>query len=97
MRVEELSQSLKQFGTLDQIVFGSMLCGCSLVGLYFGLKEVKRRQSAKNEEDDTIHFLMGGRKMMVFPVAMSLIASLVSGVLLLGKKEPLNELKKVKK
>lgn len=83
VHVDELSKSLQHFGLLDKIVFGAMLCSCSLVGLYFGLKDLKRKKTTEINED-TINFLMGGRQMKVFPVAMSLIASLVSGVLLLG-------------
>ena len=83
MDVDELSQSLQKFGLLDKIVFAAMLCSCSLVGLYFGIKDFRKKKSIKTDHD-TLNFLMGGRKMKVFPVAMSLIASLVSGVLLLG-------------
>ncbi|CAG9806697.1 unnamed protein product [Chironomus riparius] len=83
MDVNELSLSLQKFGLLDKIVFAAMLCSCSLVGLYFGIKDFRKKKSIKTDHD-TLNFLMGGRKMKVFPVAMSLIASLVSGVLLLG-------------
>lgn len=85
MNVDDINQSLRQFKLVDKIVLGAMLCSCSLIGLYFGYKDLRRKRAAKSD-DEALNFLMGGRKMKVFPVAMSLIASLVSGVLLLGKK-----------
>ncbi|KAG5670311.1 hypothetical protein PVAND_000587 [Polypedilum vanderplanki] len=83
MNVDDLSKSLKKFKIIDQIVFGSMLGVCSVIGLYFGYQDLKRKRASKND-NEVLNFLMGGRKMKVFPVAMSLIASLVSGILLLG-------------
>jgi sodium-coupled monocarboxylate transporter 8/12 len=86
MDVEDLNKSLKQFKTIDQVVFGAMLCVCSFIGLYFGYQDVKRKRTVSSKSDDeALNFLMGGRQLKVFPVAMSLIASLVSGILLLGE------------
>lgn len=87
LSVEELSNSLKRFGTADYAVFVLMLVCCSLVGLYFGYDDHKRRKrnkNSQNQESDTLNYLMGGRNMSVFPVAMSLVASFVSGITLLG-------------
>lgn len=87
LSVEELSNSLKRFGTADYAVFVIMLVCCSMVGLYFGYDDHRRRKATKNTqnaESDTLNYLMGGRNMQVFPVAMSLVASFVSGITLLG-------------
>ncbi|KAG5681246.1 hypothetical protein PVAND_010697 [Polypedilum vanderplanki] len=88
--VEELSDSLKTFGALDYVVFAAMLVCCSAVGLYFGYQDhMKHKRSRRNRrgsiiEVEAIDYLMGGRNMKVFPVAMSLVASFVSGITLLG-------------
>lgn len=83
--VNTLSESMRHFGAADYTVFIAMLLFSSLVGLYFGYKDHK--QSKRNEtENDTANYLVGGRNMQVIPVALSLVASFVSGITLLGKK-----------
>jgi Na+/proline symporter len=78
-------EALKKFSVIDYGVFIAMLSCCSIVGLYFGFEDLKRRKQKLSGSSDVANYLMGGRQMLVFPVALSLIASLVSGVLLLGK------------
>lgn len=92
INVEELSNSLKRFGTIDYAVFIVMLVCCSMVGLYWGWKDhMKHKRSKKGNrrgsivETEANDYLMGGRNMKVYPVAMSLVASFVSGITLLGK------------
>jgi solute carrier family 5 (sodium-coupled monocarboxylate transporter), member 8/12 len=84
--VEALKDSLIRFGTVDYIVFIAMLLSCSIVGLYFGIEDYKRRKKMKNcsRGQEAKNYLMGGRKMQIFPVAMSLVASCISGIALLG-------------
>lgn len=85
--VEEISNSLKRFGTADYAVFIFMLMTCSVVGLYFGLQDHKKQKKDKLKQrrgSAAADYLMGGRNMQVFPVAMSLVASFVSGITLLG-------------
>lgn len=78
-------EALKRFSVADYGVFIAMLSCCSIIGLYFGFQDLKRRKQKLSDDSDAANYLMGGREMMVLPVALSLIASLVSGVLLLGK------------
>jgi solute carrier family 5 (sodium-coupled monocarboxylate transporter), member 8/12 len=88
LSVDELSDSLKRFGTADYAVFVTMLICCSMVGLFFGYQDHKKRKQPKDpnaEDNGALDYLMGGRNMQVFPVAMSLVASFVSGITLLGK------------
>lgn len=90
LNVEELSNSLKRFGTADYAVFITMLVCCSMVGLYFGYQDhVKHKKTEKQKSSrrgsEALDYLMGGRNMQVFPVAMSLVASFVSGITLLGE------------
>lgn len=86
--VDDLSESLKRFGTADYAVFITMLVCCSMVGLYFGYQDHRKHKKSKNQPSggsEANDYLMGGRNMQVFPVAMSLVASFVSGITLLGE------------
>ncbi|KAG5666928.1 hypothetical protein PVAND_014933 [Polypedilum vanderplanki] len=84
--VNTLSESMRHFGTADYTVFVAMLLFSSLVGLYFGYKDHKTSKENKRNgiDDDTANYLVGGRNMQVIPVALSLVASFVSGITLLG-------------
>lgn len=85
--VEDLSNSLKRFGKADYAVFIIMLVSCSMIGLYFGYQDHQKNKKAKHRRRGSaaLDYLMGGRNMQVFPVAMSLVASFVSGITLLGE------------
>ncbi|CAH0558329.1 unnamed protein product [Brassicogethes aeneus] len=73
--VADVGAALQKFGWPDYIMFMLMLMICMGIGLYFGCVH-----TASTAQD----YLVGGRSMKVFPVAMSLIASWVSGISLLG-------------
>nr|XP_022913639.1 sodium-coupled monocarboxylate transporter 1 [Onthophagus taurus] len=75
MTVEDIGSSMKKFGWPDYVVFFIMLFLCVIVGVYYGFfKKMKSTQD----------YLVGGREMKVFPISMSLIASFISGISLLG-------------
>lgn len=84
--VESISKSLQYFGIADYLIFGLMLVVCSIIGLYFGYQDYKKKKDNKNGRGETeaLDYLVGGRNLQVFPVAMSLVASFVSGIMLLG-------------
>uniref|UniRef100_A0A0A1X1M8 Sodium-coupled monocarboxylate transporter 1 n=1 Tax=Zeugodacus cucurbitae TaxID=28588 RepID=A0A0A1X1M8_ZEUCU len=86
LNVTELSSSLQHFGVLDYFVFMLMLAVCAVIGLYFGFIERNKKQSDNEQRrgSEALDYLMGGRKMKVFPVSLSLVASFVSGISLLG-------------
>lgn len=86
------------FHTVDYLVFGAMLVFSTSIGIYFGYFD-KSKQSKNSADDDYSHnqkkaadfgsksmmeYLLGSRKMKSFPVAMSLVASYISGVTVLG-------------
>ncbi|XP_070169790.1 sodium-coupled monocarboxylate transporter 1 [Polyergus mexicanus] len=73
--VQEISESMQNFGTSDYTVFAVMLITCGIVGIYFGFV------SKSSGEDE---YLVGGRNMKTFPISLSLIASFISGISLLG-------------
>lgn len=89
INVDDVNKALKRFGLADYVVFLFMLLMCSLVGIYFGYKDHKKRQNNKLQtihgNSDELDYLMGGRSMKIFPVAMSLVASGLSGITLLGE------------
>ncbi|XP_012277365.1 sodium-coupled monocarboxylate transporter 2 [Orussus abietinus] len=64
------------FGWTDYVLFGGLLGVSILIGIYFGFFGKK--------QDNTTEYLLGGKTMAFFPVSMSLIASHLSGISLLG-------------
>ncbi|KAJ0012511.1 hypothetical protein NQD34_016845, partial [Periophthalmus magnuspinnatus] len=64
------------FALVDYVVFGLMLLVSAAVGVYYAWTD-RERQSPRD-------FLMGGRRLTAFPVAMSLTASFMSAVTVLS-------------
>jgi solute carrier family 5 (sodium-coupled monocarboxylate transporter), member 8/12 len=65
--LENVAMHLQRFSGFDYVFFLSMLFLCILIGIYFGF--VKKKEASAEAE-----YLMGGRKMGVFPISLSLIA-----------------------
>lgn len=65
-----------KFTPWDYVVFAVLLLISSVIGLYYGCTGAKQKTTAE--------FLMAGRSMGVFPVALSLLASFMSAITLLG-------------
>jgi hypothetical protein len=63
--VEDIGLALQRFGLADYIVFVCMLLVCAIIGVYYGFCAGKVSEA---------EYLMGGRNMQTFPVALSLIA-----------------------
>ncbi|KFB41195.1 hypothetical protein ZHAS_00008759 [Anopheles sinensis] len=74
--LEDIVEHMRRFAWPDYLVFVSMLLLCIFIGVYFGF--VQKKPNTESE------YLMGGRTMLVFPIALSLIASFISGITLLG-------------
>ena len=66
----------RNFSIIDYLVLGVFLMTSSLIGIFFAWKERKKTSSDG--------FLTGGRKLQLFPVCMSLIASFLSSNTILG-------------
>ncbi|XP_076162298.1 uncharacterized protein LOC143144111 isoform X12 [Ptiloglossa arizonensis] len=73
----DASSARRSFEPIDCAVFAGMLAISAIVGVYQAYK------SRKNT-DAVGEYLMGGRNMSIFPISMSLIASYVSGIAILG-------------
>lgn len=77
--VEELSKSLQRFSWPDYLVFVLMLFSCMCIGVYFGWQDHQKKKHHKARRgSEALDYLVGGRKMKVFPVAMSLVARYVN-------------------
>jgi Na+/proline symporter len=64
------------FSAVDYSVFVLMLVLSALIGFYYAWQERNKRTLDR--------ILLGGRKLKVFPVAMSILASFTSAVSVLG-------------
>ncbi|KFO23948.1 sodium-coupled monocarboxylate transporter 2 [Fukomys damarensis] len=67
---------VKSFAAWDYVVFASLFVISSGIGVFFAIKERKKGTSKE--------FLVGGRQMSCGPVALSLTASFMSAVTVLG-------------
>ncbi|OXU24478.1 hypothetical protein TSAR_014030 [Trichomalopsis sarcophagae] len=63
------------FGWIDYTLFGGLLGMSLLIGVYFGFF---------SKQDSTSEYLFGGRTMNYIPVAISILASFLSGITFLG-------------
>ena len=66
----------KNFLAVDYVIFGLMLLISALIGVFFGF--FRRKKNTSQE------ILLGGRNMGVFPSSLSLLASFMSGITILG-------------
>uniref|UniRef100_A0A1B6CPJ3 Sodium/solute symporter n=1 Tax=Clastoptera arizonana TaxID=38151 RepID=A0A1B6CPJ3_9HEMI len=73
--VEGLTKVLLTFNWVEYTVFCSMLGFSMLIGIYYGCYK---------QQNTVSEYLLGGKKMSIFPLTMSLVASHVSGITLLG-------------
>ncbi|KAK4874550.1 hypothetical protein RN001_013910 [Aquatica leii] len=64
-----------RFAAMDYLLFVFMFGVSCIIGIYFG---------CFHKQTTTTDYLLGGRKMNVFPVSMSLVASTLSGVSLIA-------------
>jgi insulin-like growth factor 2 mRNA-binding protein 1 len=65
--VQGITHSTHFFTWIDYTVFGTMLFLSALIGIYFAF-------FAKQKQNTTSEYLMGGKTMGIFPISMSLIA-----------------------
>ncbi|XP_050069302.1 sodium-coupled monocarboxylate transporter 1-like [Anopheles maculipalpis] len=85
--IDSIGRSLQHFEWPDYVVFAWMLVSCIMIGIYFGYRSHQKHRNgvrSSGNESEAQDYLVGGRKMQIFPVAVSLVASWVSGVPMLG-------------
>lgn len=80
--VKDISKSMQKFSCPDYAVFLVMLSICMGIGVYFAWEDhqKKKTRSRGRRGSEALNYLVGNRQMSVFPVAMSLVASLISGI-----------------
>lgn len=69
-------RAIGTFGVWDYVVFAAMLLISAVIGIYYAF--------AGGGQQTSKDFLMGGRRMTAVPVALSLTASFMSAVTVLG-------------
>ena len=67
---------IRTFGTVDYVLFVLTLLVSAAIGVFYAIRDRHRNTPAE--------FLLGGQKMRVVPVAMSLMVTFVSSLTLLG-------------
>jgi hypothetical protein len=65
-----------KFGIIDYVLFAALLVVSASIGLIYAIKDRKR--------NNTKEFLLAGGNMSAIPVALSLLASFMSAITLLG-------------
>lgn len=71
-----MDSSIKKFGAVDYGIVLLTLGLSASIGIYFGF--------FKKKNNSTDEYLLGGRKMKVFPIAISLVASQLNGILMIA-------------
>ena len=73
---ETMERMTDTFGPWDYTVFGLLLVVSTLIGIYFGWKDRKNK--------DEKNYALGGQKFNAFPVALSLTATSLSAITMMG-------------
>ncbi|NXJ15823.1 SC5AC protein, partial [Odontophorus gujanensis] len=71
-----VAPEIKKFVIWDYIVFAGLFLVCASIGVFFAIKERKKKTSKE--------FLVGGKQMSCGPIAFSLTSSFMSAVTVLG-------------
>ena len=73
---ETMDQMTDSFGAWDYTVFGILLAMSSAIGIYFAWKD--------RQNKDEKNYALGGQKFSAWPVALSLTATSISAVTMMG-------------
>lgn len=69
----------RQFVVWDWVVFAAVLVISAVIGIYYAYKS--RVDASRNT---TVEYLMGGRKLKLIPVSISILVSFMSAITILG-------------
>ncbi|XP_053387058.1 sodium-coupled monocarboxylate transporter 1-like [Mercenaria mercenaria] len=72
-------EEVRQFETWDWVLFAAMLAVSAGIGIFYAVKDL-----CSEKKNPTGEFLMGGRNMQLLPVAVSILVSFMSAILILG-------------
>ncbi|CAF3814058.1 unnamed protein product [Adineta steineri] len=81
-----------RFDVVDYIIFALLLLFSAAIGLFYGFIDKRRKKKKGDGENGAIEqstntakdYLLAGKSMGVFPTAMSLLASFMSAITILG-------------
>nr|CAD7449983.1 unnamed protein product [Timema bartmani] len=76
---------LKFFSWVDYVVFGAMLAVSFFIGIYHGFKSCYRRSPNLQGQSESGEFLTANGKLGTIPVALSMLASFLSSITLMGQ------------
>ena len=71
--------SKREFEAIDWVLFAGLLAVSAGIGIFYAIKDYVTKKSG-----DTSEFLMGGRNMGIVPVAISILVSFISAILIIG-------------
>ena len=71
-----VTRTKSEFDVWDWLVFALMLAISAGIGIFYAIADRKRKTTGE--------FLMGGRNMQLIPVALSILVSFMSAILILG-------------
>ena len=66
------------FGVWDWLIFSAMVVVSLGIGIFYAIR------GARSSQASTTDYLLGGRKMGMIPVSISILVSYLSGILILG-------------
>lgn len=72
-------EQIGSFVAVDYVLFAAVLVMSALIGVFYMVKEYRATHAATSDD-----VLMGGRDIGIFPIAMSLMASFMSAITVLG-------------
>jgi sodium-coupled monocarboxylate transporter 8/12 len=72
-----MSSTAASFSTFDYVIFGLMLTISAGIGVFYGFFQRSKKQTSKE-------LLVANGQMGLFPSALSLLASFMSGITILG-------------
>ena len=74
---ETMAQVTEKFSAMDFTVFGLLLVISTVIGVFFAWKDRQNR--------DENNYALGGRVFSAWPVALSLTATSISAITMMGK------------
>ncbi|KAH3802712.1 hypothetical protein DPMN_156392 [Dreissena polymorpha] len=73
-----MATEVRKFEAWDWVLFALMLGISAVIGIFYAVKEFM------NKDSNNADYLMGGRNMQLVPVAISILVSFMSAILILG-------------
>lgn len=76
---------IRHFVIADYVVFGGMLLVSTCIGIYYGCQTCRRKPEDTKQKNVPAEFLIANGKLGTVPVALSMLASFLSSITLMGQ------------